>query len=98
MRGAKARPEPKGTVMTPAGEVDMSQRDLDALAWKFLNSEFTGRIYLDWPIDRRVEAYLLHHGMMDIVNDGTAYAALLDQIMANIGPALRRGILAPPNL
>jgi uncharacterized protein YqjF (DUF2071 family) len=84
--------------MTPAGEVDMSQRGLDALAWKFLSSEFTGPIYLDWPIDRRVEAYLLHHGMMDIVNDGTAYAALLDRIMANIGPALRRGMLTPPKL
>jgi uncharacterized protein YqjF (DUF2071 family) len=84
--------------MTPAGEVDMPQRDLDGLAWKFLSSEFTGPTYADWPIDRRVEAYLLHHGMMEIVNDGTAYTALLDRIMANIGAALRRGILAPPNL
>ena len=84
--------------MKPAGEVDLSQRDLEALAWKFLSSEFTGPIYADWPIDRRVEAYLVHYGMMDIVNDGAAYTALLDRIMANIGAALRRGILAPPKL
>ena len=83
--------------MTPAGEVEMSQRDLDALAWKFLSSEFTGPICADWPIDRRVEAYLLHYAMMEIINDRAAYTALLDRIMANIGAALRRGILAPPN-
>jgi uncharacterized protein YqjF (DUF2071 family) len=83
--------------MTPAGEVEMAREDLDGVAWKFLRSEFTGPVYADWPIDRRVEAYLLHHGMIEMVNDGTAYSALLDRIMANIGPALRRGILAPPS-
>jgi uncharacterized protein YqjF (DUF2071 family) len=81
--------------MTP-GEVEMSREDLDAIAWKFLGSEFAGTIYADWPIDRRVDAYLLHHGMVDIANDGSAYTVLLDCVMANIGPALRRGILAPP--
>jgi uncharacterized protein YqjF (DUF2071 family) len=83
--------------MTPAGELEMARQDLDAVAWKFLSSEFTGPVYADWPIDRRVEAYLLHHGMMGLVNDGGTYAVLLDRIMANIGPALRRGVLAPPH-
>ena len=48
-------------------------------------------------MDRRVDAYLLHHGLSDIVNDGSAYHALLERIMANIGAALRKGLLAPPN-
>jgi len=82
--------------MTPGG-VKMSHEDFDAIAWKFLGSEFTGAIYADWPIDRRVDAYLLHHGMVHIANDGSAYTALLERIMANIGPALRRGVLAPPS-
>lgn len=76
----------------------MSQLDLDAIAWRFLSSEFAGPIYADWPIDRRVDAYLLHNGMIGIVNDGGTYTALLERIMANIGPALRRGILAPPKM
>ena len=93
-----ATPQPKGMAMAPAGELKMTRQELDAVAWRFLRSEFTGPVYSDWPIDRRIEAYLFHHGMMEIVNDGTVYAALLDRIMANIGPALRRGILVQPHL
>jgi hypothetical protein len=74
-----------------------TERDLDTIAWKFLGSEFTGQIYANWAIDRRVDAYLAHHGLMDVVNDGAAYEALLERVMANIGAALRRGVLPPPS-
>ena len=83
--------------MPPAGESERSRDELEAIAWKFLGSEFTGASYAEWPIDRRIDAYLLHHGMLEIVNNRHAYEALLQRIMANIGPALRRGILAPPH-
>ena len=43
--------------MTTAGHVEPRKRQLDAIAWKFLGSEFSGKIYADWPIDRRVDAY-----------------------------------------
>ncbi|HWS94304.1 MAG TPA: hypothetical protein VN306_17995 [Mycobacterium sp.] len=79
--------------MTTAGHVELRKRKLDAIAWKFLGSEFTGKIYADWPIDRRVDAYLRHHGLMDIVNDGGAYNALLERVMANISSARRDGLL-----
>ena len=79
--------------MTTAGHVELSKRKLDAIAWKFLGSEFTGKIYADWPIDRRVDAYLRHHGLIDIVNDGGAYNALLERVMANISRARRDGLL-----
>jgi hypothetical protein len=74
-----------------------TEQKLDAVAWNFLGSEFTGQAYADWPIDRRVDAYLLHHGLIDIVNDGTAHDALLERVMANIDHALRTGVLAPPH-
>jgi hypothetical protein len=74
----------------------MTERDLDALAWKFLASEFTGQIYANWAIEKRVDAYLAHHGLMDLVNDGAAYDTLVERVMANVGPALRRGILPRP--
>ena len=38
---------------------------LDAIAWKFLGSEFAGQTHADWPIERRLDGYLLHHGLID---------------------------------
>jgi hypothetical protein len=83
----------EGFAMTKAGYVELTKRKLDAIAWKFLVSEFTGKIYADWPIDRRVDAYLRHNGLIDVVNDAGAYNALLECIMANIGRARREGLL-----
>ena len=86
----------KGMAM-PVYGLELTADEFDAIAWRFLGSEFAERTYADWPMDRRVDAYLLHHGLSDIVNDGSAYNALLERIMANIGAALRKGLLAPPN-
>ena len=83
--------------MTPTDRFEMTRGQLDTIAWKFLRSEFTEQIYADWPIDRRIEAYLLHHGPNQVLTDGSAYNALLERVMANIGPALRNGVLPPPN-
>lgn len=74
----------------------MTPNQLDAVAWGFLASEFTTPVYADWPIDRRLDAFLVHSGREELLNDGTTYDTLLDHIMARIGPALRRGIVAGP--
>ena len=73
---------------------DRSSVDLDELAWKFLGSEFSQDIYADWPLDRRLDAYLRHHQLGGIVNDGAVYSSLLDRVMTNIGAAHRCGILS----
>ena len=79
--------------MTPAGRTELTAEQLDALAWDFLRSEFTKKSYSTWPIERRVDAYLRHTERRDLIDDGAAFDALLDRVMANIGRALRRGLL-----
>lgn len=81
----------------PVYGLERTTDEFEAIAWGFLGSEFAEQIHADWPVDRRVDAYLRHHGLSDIVNDGSAYYALLERVMANVGPALRTGLLAQPN-
>lgn len=83
-------------LMPRTDHLDMTSDILDAIAWKFLNSEFTGRSYLGWPIERRLDRYLVHQGLPDLVDDGSTFNALLDHVMANIGPAFRSGVLSVP--
>jgi hypothetical protein len=82
--------------MTPTEPAEPTTEDLNAVAWRFLRSEFASQIYSDWPIDQRLDAYLLHHEPSEILRDGSSYSVLLDLVMANIGPALRNGVLPAP--
>jgi hypothetical protein len=83
--------------MPPTFREELDREELETIAWRFLRSEFTEPTYSDWPIDRRIDAFLLHYGPTELLNDGSAYNALLDHVMANIGPALRNGILPSPD-
>lgn len=81
-----------------AADVESTPKQLEALAWGFLGSEFTDQNYAIWSLDRRVDAYLHHHGRDDLINDGAAYDALLQRVMANIRGAVRQGVLASPHV
>ena len=78
--------------MALVGHVEMTQQELDAIARGFFGSECSGPIYADWPMDRRVDGYLRHHGLIEVVKHGT-YDALMQRVMANIGRARRSGVL-----
>ncbi len=84
--------ETRGMVMArPAGG-----DEIDGIAWKFLCSTFTQRDYWDWPLERRIDAFLRHLKRLDILNDGAAYDALINRVMANFPRARRDGVLDPP--
>ncbi len=70
-----------------------SDINIDTIAWQFLCSRYTGREYWDWPLDRRIDAYLRFTGHADLLRDGAAYGTLLDRVMANIARARRDGVL-----
>ena len=78
--------------MTPTEPVPAAE-ELDAVAWRFLGSAYASQIYADWPIDRRLEAYVLHHEGSELLSNGSSYSVLLERVMANIAPALRDGVL-----
>jgi hypothetical protein len=72
--------------MQPA--VEPQDAEFDAIAWGFLGSPYAGNRYTQWPVDRRLHAYLVHHGLSDVADDGTISAAILDRVMANVASAL----------
>jgi hypothetical protein len=73
----------------------LQNAELDAIAWGFLGSPYASKRFVEWPIDRRLHAYLRHQGLSSMADNGTVCAALLDRVMANIASALDSGTLRP---
>ena len=38
--------------------VELQDTELDAMAWGFLGSPYASNRFVEWPIDRRLHAYL----------------------------------------
>jgi hypothetical protein len=36
-------------------QIEQTMLTPDAIAWKFVDSEFAGQTYADWPIERRLD-------------------------------------------
>lgn len=83
--------------MTAAGRTAKTVRDLDAIALRFLGSEFAEPIYADWPIERRLDAYLRHNHLADVDHDGSACDELLQRVMANLSRTHCPGIVHRSN-
>lgn len=67
------------------GPPSLTDSDVDALAWQFLNSAYADDTYADWPLDRRLDGFLRRRGLVRLAEDGDANALVLNRVMAYIG-------------
>ena len=67
--------------------------EIAGIAWQFLCSRFTGREYWDWPLERRIDAFLRELERLDIIKNGGIHRALTERVMANLARARRDGVL-----
>ena len=67
----------------------LTDSDVDALAWQFMNSAYADHTYADWPLDRRLDGFLRQRALSRIAEDGDAYRLVLNRVMAYIGSASR---------
>ncbi|MGB9225394.1 hypothetical protein [Mycobacterium sp.] len=65
----------------------LADTDVDAHAWRFLNSAYADDTYADWPLDRRLDGFLRHSGLVHVAEDGDAYGLVLDRVMVYISAA-----------
>lgn len=65
----------------------LTDSDIDALVWQFMNSTYAADTYADWPLDRRLDGFLRRRGLSRIAEDGDAYHLVLNRVMAYIGLA-----------
>ncbi len=73
----------------PSGAPFLTDGDVDALAWQFLNSPYACDNYADWPLDRRLDGFLRREGLVRLVEDGDTYGLILDRVMAYIAARAR---------
>jgi hypothetical protein len=67
----------------------LTNSDVDALTWQFLNSAYADDTYADWPLDRRIEGFLRRRGLAQLAEDGDAQGLILNRAMAYIAVRAR---------
>lgn len=78
--------------MIPIGDDPplVSDPDVHALTWEFVNSGYRGDEYADWPIERRLDGFLRRRGLSRHADNGDICNVIIDRVMAYIS-ATRRG-------
>lgn len=60
----------------------LTDPDVDALAWRFLNSSYADHGYSNWSLDRRLEGFLRNLGLSRLADDGDTSNMLIDRVMS----------------
>jgi hypothetical protein len=62
----------------------VAETDVDGLARQFLDSAYGSDQYANWPLDRRLEGFLLHRGLGHLADNGDLFTIICDRVMTNI--------------
>jgi hypothetical protein len=74
---------------TTGGEPLLTDSDVDALVWQFLNSEYVGDAYARGSLDKRLQNFLRRSGLARVADNGDHYKIIFDRVTSDIS-SLRR--------
>ena len=89
-RKRTARPENPAITAINGRPREVSDREVDVLAWQFMHSEYAGDEYAGWPLHRRLAGFLRRHGQGRLADSGDVCDSIVDRIMTYISAALRQ--------
>jgi hypothetical protein len=72
--------------MTAVGDnsTNVTDRDVDALAWQFLRSDHPESERADEPLNRRLDCFLRHCGLGRLPGSGDIYNIILNRVVSYI--------------
>jgi hypothetical protein len=78
--------------MIPIGDSpSVTDTDVHALTWEFVNSGYRGDEYANWPIDRRLDGFLRRRGLSRHADNGDTCNVIIDLVMTYMSAASRAG-------
>jgi hypothetical protein len=66
---------------TGGGPLEVTDSDVDALAWQFLNSDGIHDGFRDCPLDRRLDAFLHHRGLGRLTEEGDIVGLIRNRVV-----------------
>ena len=69
----------------------VTDADVHALTWEFVNSGYRGDEYANLPIERRLDGFLRRRGLSRHADNGDICNVLIDRVMTYIAAARRGG-------
>jgi hypothetical protein len=76
--------EGPGTTSVSGDPPLVTDSDVHALTWEFVNSGYRGDEYANWPIERRLDRFLRRRGLSRHADNGDICNIILDRIMRSI--------------
>jgi hypothetical protein len=73
----------------------LTDSDVDALAWQFLNSDYVADAYATRSLDQRLHNFLRRNGLVHVADDGDLFNIILGRVMSSISSLPRTANQSP---